>query len=228
MTALLLTAVLLLGLCGCSLLAEQEYSAALGYTNEDFRTLLQGNLDELYLGKFNEDYIALLGSTREERQANYLAGLEHPADYFCYYFAVESPTEEYTNRVIDLYKEIYSHAKYTVSEVSQLNDTTYVAKVTISTIDIIELAVAAINDGGLDHVYNKYTPQEIHSMSIEDYAAYQRLWADELLKLVKEQLPNMGYCDEQTISVQIILENDAWCVSSIDLRAVDTLMVKYP
>ncbi len=227
MTALLLSAVLLLSLCACST-AQDNAPGALGYTEEDFRILLQGNLDEIYLGKFNEKYLTLLGNTKEDRLPIYEAGLAQPADYFCYYFAIESPSDAYVAKVMELFKEIYSHAKYTVGEVSLLEENVYVGTVTISPVNIIELTVAAIENGALDHVYNKYTPKEIHSMSIEDYAAYQQLWADEVLKVAKDQLSDIGYGEEQTIMVQIVLENNAWCIRSTDLKAVDKLIVAYP
>ena len=84
---------------------------------EQAAALVQGNLDEIYLGRVTEDYLKLIDGTKEESAQAYLDGLEVEAEYFVNYWGiVESDygetyanlDEDFQNEVIEMYKEIYS------------------------------------------------------------------------------------------------------------------------
>lgn len=231
----ILALIMLFTLCACggedndgSASLDDVKRSLLGLTADDFKVLLQGNLDEVYLGKFDPDYLSLVDCTEEECQENYEAGMEYEANFFCYYFYVEYPTEEYLAELTELYKEIYSHAKYTVGDVSKLDDETYVAKLTIAPIDIIELTVTAIEDGALDDFYNRYTEEQVEAMTDAEYEAYDQEWAQAVLAVVRGQMENIGYCQEQSLAVQFVVEDEAWIISSSDMQSIDELIIAYP
>ena len=66
-----------------------------GKVNEEKATsLVQGNLDEIYLGKFDPDYLELVSITENEAEETYLGGLEVEAETFMYYIDIEFTTDE--------------------------------------------------------------------------------------------------------------------------------------
>lgn len=129
LAALALALALALSLAGCG--AMEDVS----------RTLVQGNLDEIYLGKYSDEFLELVDITADEAEANYLQGLQTEAEFFTYYFDITYPTEELTNELVELYKEIYSHSRYEVGESTKVDDTTYGVQLTIYPIDIMQKVV---------------------------------------------------------------------------------------
>lgn len=240
----LLSAVLLLSLCACGgsdadsdTANDQDASSValdvvkrtlMDLAADDYILLLRGNLDELYLGKFSEEYMELVSSTEADCQTIYEDSMAYEADFFCYYFDIEHPTEAYLAELTELYKEIYSHAKYSVGTASSLDDTTYAVKVSVSPINIIQLMTDEIENGALDEFYGKYTDAQVEAMSEEEYVAYDEEWAALIMDLLKSQMPNIGYQEELTMVVQIVLADDIWQIGDTDLQAVDSCIIAYP
>lgn len=131
--------------------------------------LVQGNIDGLYLGKFDDAYLKLVDSTEAECRQDYLAGLEMEAQYFAYYFDIEILDDDLKAEIVELYKEIYSHSQYTVGEASKLDDSTYAVKVTISPINIVDLVVEDF-DSGMEGFFSAYENADPSSMTDEEYA----------------------------------------------------------
>ena len=100
--------------------------------------LVQGNLDELYLGQYNEDFLQLVDITEAEAEQNYLDGLDVEAQFFAQYFLIENLTDDIKAEIVDLYKEIYSHSRYEVGEATEVDEDTYGVPVTIYPIDIMQ------------------------------------------------------------------------------------------
>ena len=118
--SLVLALVLALSLAGC------------GTAMTDASTVLvQGNLDEIYLGKYDPAFLELVNTTEEQAEANYIQGLETEADYFAYYFSIDYMDDTLQDEIVELYKEIYSHSRYEVGEATKVDDSTYGVPVTI-------------------------------------------------------------------------------------------------
>lgn len=218
LAALLLALVLVFSMTACG-----------GSMEETVTQLVQGNLDELYLGKFDESYLELVSATEEECEQSYLEGLEIEAEYFAYYFNVEYLTDELKADIVELYKEIYSHSKFTVNPATKLDDDTYAVKVQISPINIFDLVLQAESEGAMDDFYNKYATVDINAMTDEEYKAYDTEWAYAIIDLCYEQLPNVGYMDEQSIAVQVTKDTDGlWCITDNDMGTIDELIIYYP
>ena len=218
LAALLLALVLVFSMTACG-----------GSMEETVTQLVQGNLDELYLGKFDESYLELVSATEEECEQSYLEGLEIEAEYFAYYFNVEYLTDELKADIVELYKGIYSHSKFTVNPATKLDDDTYAVKVQISPINIFDLVLQAESEGAMDDFYNKYATVDINAMTDEEYKAYDTEWAYAIIDLCYEQLPNVGYMDEQSIAVQVTKDTDGlWCITDNDMSTIDELIIYYP
>lgn len=192
------------------------------------KTLVQGNLDEIYLGQFNSDYMKLVNSDEDECEESYRIGLETEAEFFISYFEIEYPTDELVDEIVELYKQIYAHSKYIVNDPAKLDDNTYAVKVQISPIDIVQL-VSDNWDDGMESFYEKYANVDIASMSEEDYIQFDAEWAETIISMFYDQLPNLGHMDEQSIAVQITKGSDGkWMIADNDLMAVDAAIIYYP
>lgn len=199
-----------------------------GVTANDAKMLVQGNLDELYLGKFDADYLKLVDSTEEESQQSYLDGLEVEAEVFAYYFDIENLTDELKAEIVDLYKEIYAQSKYTVGDASKLDESTYAVKVTVSPLDIFVL-VDDVFDDAMQPFYDKYAAVDTSAMSDAEYDAYDKEWAETVIALCQSKLPEMGYLEGRSLVIQVTLdEDDYWTMSGDDFYNLDEIIIEYP
>lgn len=202
--------------------------SACGSFSDTVKTLVQGNLDEIYLGKADEAYLKLVKSDEKSAQEAYIGGLETEAEFFVNYFDIEYPTEELIDEIVELYKQIYAHSKYIVNEPAKLDDNTYAVKVQIWPIDVFQLVAANFNEG-MDAFFAKYEQVDTDSLSDEEYAQFDLDWAHAIIALVYEQLPNMGYLDEQSIAIQVAKNDEGvWMITDNDMSSIDTAVIYYP
>lgn len=196
---------------------------------DDVTLLVQGNLDELYLCKFDQEYMELVNTTEEDCMDNYLSGLEMEAEVFAYYFNITEPTEELKAEIVELYKQIYAHSKFTVNPATELDENTYAVKVQVSPIDIFQRVLDAETAGALDDFYGKYTEEQVNAMTDAEYAAYDAEWADRVLQLCYQELENVDYMEEQSLAIQVTKNSDSiWSITDNDLAAIDELIIYYP
>ena len=199
-----------------------------GVTAKDATALVQGNLDEIYLGKFDPEYLKLVDITEADARETYEEGLEVEAEVFAYYFDISNMTDEIKAEIIDLYKEIYAWSKYTVGEASKLDESTYAVKVVVSPLDIFVLVDEAF-DEAMEPFYTKYANVDISAMSDDEYNAYDKEWADAVIALCREKLPEMGYLEDRSLVIQVTLdEDDYWVRSGDDFNSLDEIIIEYP
>lgn len=106
--ALSLTFVLSLSACGGGLSAD------------DATTYVQGILDENYKGVYDPDFLELIDITENEAEETYLSSLETEADFFASAFLIDDLTDELKAEVVDMYKQVYAKAKYTVDTATEV------------------------------------------------------------------------------------------------------------
>jgi len=214
--ALIMAALMLLSLSACS--ATEDTVAA----------LVQGNLDEVYLGKFSEEYMELVDSSLEECEKDYEMGLYTEAETFCYYFSVEYPDDALMEEIVEMYKDIYALSKYTIGESSKLDSDTYVVQVEIYPIDVLELVDEKWDDG-MAAFYEKYANADISTMSDEEYEAFDHDWARAIIALVYDQLPYADYHEPVSIAVQVDKNSDGyWMINGDDFYNIDEQIIYYP
>ena len=199
-----------------------------GVTAKDATALVQGNLDEIYLGKFDPEYLELVDITEADARETYEEGLEVEAEVFAYYFDISNMNDEIKAEIIDLYKEIYAWSKYTVGEASKLDESTYAVKVVVSPLDIFVLVDEAF-DEAMEPFYTKYANVDISAMSDDEYNAYDKEWADAVIALCRGKLPEMGYLEDRSLVIQVTLdEDDYWVMSGDDFNSLDEIIIEYP
>lgn len=220
LAALALAALMLLSMSACSAVVDKA-------TELQMANLVQGNMDELYLGKFDPKYLESVNSTAEEAKAYYEDGLAAEADFFAYYFGIEYFTDDLKAEVIDLYREIYSHSNYTVGAASRLDENTVVVKVDIQPIDVFAQMTEDYEDYMADF-YAKYTQDVVEAMDDAAYQAYDAEWADLVIGLCREKLANVGYEETVSLAVQVVLQDEIWRISDDSMTDIDTQMIAYP
>ena len=213
--AILIVAVLALTMGAC------------GSSGEDSVTLLvQGNIDTLYLDKASDAYLKLVKSTAEECHQDYLDGLDAEADFFSRYCDIENFTDEMRSEVIELYKQVYSHSRYTVDQATKMDDQTYAAKVHIFPMDIMQRMQDNWEEA-IAPVQEKYGGMDMDDEEV--YAAYDTDWARTAIDLFRSQIPEMDYMDEETILVRVEKNSDGvWMILDEDLQAIDNRIIYYP
>lgn len=207
LTALL---VLVLALAGCG-------------GGFDAAQLLQGNLDVLYLGQYDETYLKSVNLTEEQATAYYEEGMETEMEYFAYYFDIDSSliSAETKQSIIDMYKQIYAYSKYEVGDTTKNGDT-YLVQLTIYPIDIIDKFDA---EAFQTNWQQRVASGEFDSMS---NAQFEEAWTQSIVAKISERLNKVGYLDAQTISVQITKDADGYYgITDNDFERIDEMIISY-
>ena len=203
-------------------------------------TLVKGNIAEIYLGKFDATYLKLVESTEEESTQAYLENMLYQAEYFAMYWGIfeteydesfDDLDENLQNEIIELMKEIYGKSKYEVQSAVKQDDNTYAVKVVIEPIDIMEKAseiYLSETYEPLNAFWDKYAEVDFTTISDEDYLSYMNEYGEIILQLVKEQLPNLGYGDSKSQSLQVETVDELWQINDDDWNILDSYLVTYP
>ncbi len=227
----LLAAALLLCLAACGKEKDgQEGGSARGAASgqQDASTLVKARLDGIYLGQASPEDTALLTGGQEALEAAREDNLNVNVEYFARTFGIENLTEELRSTLKDLYKEIFSHAKYTVGTPEQMDETTWAVPVEVQPIDLVEQMKAA-QDEWMAPYYAKYGTADYNAMSEEQLAAADAEWAALIVSLAQDKLSGLGYKDPEALGAQIVkAEDGTWTVSEDDLYTIDEYIVYFP
>ena len=189
----------------------------------DPKVLLQGNLDAQYLNKYSDEYLNSIVNTKEELEEAYANGLDYEADYFIEYFGIEIDKcdDSIKTEITDMYKEIYGYAKYEVGEVTKSDDT-YLVSLTIYPIDIVQKIV----DEDWEAFSASWQADDtLYDMTEEEF---ETTWAESVIELFKARIDTIGYLDPETISVQIVKDDDGvYTISENDFQRIDSLIIQY-
>ena len=212
---------------------------------DDITTLVKGNIDAIYLGKVTDEYLTLIDSTKAQALQEYQDGLDVEAEYFCYYTGiVESEySETYDDvsdankqRIINLYKQIYDKSKYEVSDAVAQSDGDYTCKVVIYPIDIMEQADDVLNSGTYQPYEDfsaKWATAETDGKSDAEldamYQEFSNDYADVMIGLVESLLPELGYKEPKSMSIQVQKgDDDVYRINTDDWNNIDNNMIYYP
>lgn len=228
---LILCAVLTLSACGILELA----------LNREFVTdLVQGNIDAVYQGKYDPEYLKMVDITEEEAEQEYLAGLEIEAEFFANYWGIVEAAygesyndlnESLKNDIIELYNEIYSHSKYEVQDAVRQSDGSYTVKVLVEPIDIMEQALDLYNGdeyAPLNDFWAKYENTDFNAMSDEDYIAYIHEYGEIIVQMVRGLLPDLGYKEQKSLVIQVEEVDGSFGVNQDDFMNFDSYVIYYP
>jgi len=228
----LLALVMVLALTACG-------SIDVGGGTDDITLLVRGNLDAVYPGTFDPDYLELVGTDEATAESDYVSGLESEAEYFCYYFGIIDSTfgedfsdipEDLQDELVDMYRNIYSKSSYECKEAVEQSDGSYTVQVLINPIDIIQTAYNMIvNDEYPEWIdFNKkYESADLNDPAVNE--AYIKDKTRIAIDLINSLLPNLGYLDQKSISVQIQQDSEGYySINNDDWSTIDLYMITYP
>ncbi len=222
----LLSVVLVLSLAACSTVA-----GLLGDESDRMATYIQGYLDMTYKGQFNEDYMEELSLTEEDMQERYENGLLVEAQFFENAIGlIEYPTEESTQRLVDLYARIYSYSDYTVESSTMMESGNYAVEVSFRPIDIMtRFSPEQFNEVFVDVLdeFGVHTEEELAAMSEEDYIKADGIYAQRIMDMVEEAIPGTGNGAERSVIVQIKDSGDYWEPVQEDIDTIDYYLIDY-
>lgn len=205
-------AILLGVLSGCS-----SFSAA---------DLVKNNLDLIYLDQYSDEYLKKVNLDKAQAEQQYQEGLNVEADVFANLFNIEldSCDDAVKEQILALYRQIYSHSKYEVGTESRNGDT-YLVQLTVYPIDIF----AKVIEEDVEEFGNTMQSREAAGefADLTD-AEFEAVWAQAVIDMVSGHLNSIGYLDAQTISVQVVQDDDgAYSIDSSDFQRIDSLMIAY-
>lgn len=204
---------ILLGvLSGCS-----SFSAA---------DLVKNNLDLIYLDQYSDEYLKKVNLDKAQAEQQYQEGLNVEADVFANLFNIEldSCDDAVKEQILALYRQIYSHSKYEVGTESRNGDT-YLVQLTVYPIDIF----AKVIEEDVEEFGNTMQSREAAGefADLTD-AEFEAVWAQAVIDMVSGHLNSISYLDAQTISVQVVQDDDgAYSIDSSDFQRIDSLMIAY-
>lgn len=223
---ILLSLTLMLSLAGCS-----SIMGMLGDESDRMSAYVQGYLDMTYKGQFNEDYMEELGLTEADMQERYEGGLRAEAQFFEMAIGyIEYPTEESTQRLMDIYAEIYSYSDYTVESCTKLESGNYAVEVSFRPIDTLtklspeqfdQVFVEVLGEFGV------YDDAGLAAMSEEDYIAADGVYAQRIMDLLEQAIPGTGNGEERSVIVQIKDSGDYWEPVQEDIDTIDYYLIDY-
>lgn len=225
-TTMLAAGVLAGVLSGCGSL-----SLNMGDESDRMKNYVQGYLDLTYKGHFNDEYLQEMDLTEEEAQERYEQGIQVEVEFFQSNVGIfEYPTEEITQKLTELYKEIYSHSDYTVVSSNKLDSGNYVVEVTVRPIDIMTnftpddfqaIFETALADMGVT------TQEQLDTMGDEEYQKVDQLYAQQVVQMLEEKMSSIGNGEEKSFTVQIEDDGDMWSPSRDDFDAIDLAIIDY-
>jgi len=194
----------------------------------DASAFVKGNLDSLYLGTANAEFLEIVSDTEETLMQSHETALLVEAEYFFNFFDIveDFVPPDMKSEVVDIYRLIYSKAKYEVGEATQTGDD-YLVGVTIYPIDIIQKVLDDFDDFMSDW-YDRQEYGEFDDLSVEEF---ETLWARDVINLVKGKLAGIGHLEPETISVRIVSQSSGgstfYTISEDDMRRIDSLIIAF-
>ncbi|MBQ7337603.1 MAG: hypothetical protein IJW40_04010 [Clostridia bacterium] len=232
--AIVLAALLLCGtLSSCGVIAD----GLVGAINKETATVaVQGNLDVLYLGQINEDYLALTEDTEEDLLKVYEEGLAFSAEYFAYYWGILGDGETMSDldetlqqRLIDLYEKISHKVKYEVQP-AQAQDNSYTVKVVIQPVDIINQANDLYDNGGYAPLVQILTDAESldwANMTEAQYWEFANRYGNVIVDMFETLLPELGYLAEKSVIIQVEDVDGYLTINSDDISNLDMQIIPF-
>lgn len=197
-----------------------------GISEFDAKTYVDGLMRETYLGEFTPEYLELVGIDEDEAQQTYEAGISNEVSFFINLYEIEYPEEELYEELTELYKEIYSHAKFEVNDAVKMDDGSFSVQVTVEPIDIVQLADTDW-DKTISAFYEDYPLDAQYAMTTEEYQEMDREYAQIVLDLYKDKLDETGNMTARTVLVSVAREGGAYTINQDDFAKLDELIIDY-
>lgn len=218
LAALLVAAALSLSLAGC-----QEKALVPAF---DAEVYVEGRLAEAYLGEVSQEYMDMVGYNETQVEAIYQNSLYLEAQVFAYRYAIEYPQDFY-EELQELYKSVYTHAKFLVVASNREEDGSISVEVETQPIDLAQRMEEKKGEA-LKPFFEKYPAESQNTMTEEEYKAYDAEWARAIIDLLKETLPELGNLGPKRVTVKLTKNEEGYyTLSDEEFRKLDAAIIDY-
>lgn len=168
-------------------------------------------LDLLTKGETKE-YMKMTDRTEEQATSDYEGNIDNMVNMMSGMGLSDELLEGYRQ----MYKDLYSKAKYEVKEAKKMDDKDgYVVTVEIQ-------QMTGIFTGLTDELQTEFAAQATEDMSqTEQYELMYQLMLDKL----NERLANVEYKDAQTLEIEVVGENNVYGITSEGYTLIDEALL---
>lgn len=219
---------LIAGAAACVL--ALSLTACGGLSGSDVTTYIQGELDCTYKGQYSEAYLDLVeGMTVESAQQQYEDNAQAEAQRLLSYLEVYYPSDAVSQQAAQIVKDIYAGAKYSVGSGNKLQGGDFAVEVVVSPIELFHLIpvetyadvwTQVCEDNGTD-------PDLASTLSEQEYQALDQEYALRMLEKVEEVIPQLTHGQEQSVMLQLKLEDGSYSLVSSGWQTLDDMMIDY-
>lgn len=209
-TALALVLVILISsLAGC---AHKKKTA--------YQTYIQNLLDVNYKGNF-EDYIKESGGKETDAVSMHGECIAYLANQLITHYSLDNAKSITINNTYQkLAEEIYSHAKYEVSE-GYKKGSDYYVDIKVYPLNILNQVydevfhyIDTFNKNVSAGTYNNYTKED-----------YEEVFAQGIADILQSKSANIEYAEPVTVSVKMIDDGEYYYIDKDDLARLDAAML---
>ena len=180
------------------------------WTGEEVSEFITWNLNDVYLGEFDKEYMAMIGMDEETLGQYYLEGIAGETSVFVEYFALKDPSEAEQQRITDFYVELYKHSNYNVPTAVKNEDGSFAVNVAVAPLMMVQ-EIFTIAEANLE----KFETPEWNEFVIS--TAEKILTAGEF---------NVGEVVDVPVAM-ILDETDTYTVSQEDWDTIDFAIITY-
>lgn len=185
-----------------------------------YQTYIQNLLDVNYKGDF-DNYIKESGGKETDAVSMHGECIAYLANQLISHYSLDNAKSVTINDTYQkLAEEIYSHAKYEVSE-SYREGSDYYVDIKIYPINILNQAyndvfnyIDTFNKNVSSGTYNNYTKED-----------YEEVFAQGIADILKSKAGNIEYAEPVTVSVKMIDDGEYYYIDKDDLAKLDAAML---
>lgn len=193
----------------------------------DAGVYVTGVLNATYLGRFEEDYLAMVDLTEAQAQTEYENGILWEINRFYNAYGVETTSEELEEGLKELYRQIYAQASLTVTSVEAGEEDSFLVEVRVEPLDIARLVYGELEEARKKFL-DQYPENVQNTMTTEEYRAFDAAWSQMILELYREKLALMCHRPSQTVKLRVEKDSQGYYgINTTDFQALDKLVIDY-
>lgn len=199
--------------------------------------MIRGDLNGLYLNEWDDNYLNLCDMTKEEGEKLYAEGIRAEAEFFSYYWGIiddgevmfEDLDEKLQEEIYAICDTISKKTKFEVKSAKKENEESYLVKVTVEPIDIMEKAdVLYETYGPLNDFWERTKDVDYMTIPLEEYVALRNEYGFIMVEIMKQVLPELGYQKEKSLEIHVEMKDGYWTTKEEDLAVFYEYHLTYP
>ena len=194
--------------------------------------LVQGNMDLLYKGVCDENYLKLVNSTQEDCLPYYEENMALQAQAIMAAFEINDVNNNQADRFIDIMKQVYAKADYTIGAASQVDDSHFLVDVTVTPLNFPAQVYDNLGIGLMTffNTYGELTDEQLNAMSDQEYIQYEETWATGIHNACRVSVKDgPDTLDPVTIQMAVSKTDDGkWSIDDDSILRFNGALMFYP